>query len=146
MFREVLSRAKRTDNREWVEGYHFKSWGCRNGVKYVSHFIHAYEEDVQYEIDPETLCEYTGLDDKDRCKIWEHDIVTYDDSPYSVYCEPRTGEIVWRNGCLCFKFLLYGSVTYKSFLSDDFFAMKCTVIGNSIDMPDLVGTVYYKEQ
>ena len=90
------------------------------------------------EIDENTLCQFTGLTDKNGNKIWENDVVIYDNSSYSVYCTPHTGKIAWRNGCLCFKHWLYGSISYKSFLSNDFFGSKCEVIGNTIENPELL--------
>ena len=135
--REILFKAKRIDNGEWVEGFlikdlHEEEW-------YIGFLFGggAHDTDV-VQINSETICQYTGLTDKNGNKIWENDVVVYDNSPYSIYCEPHTGQIVHRNGCLCYKFLLYGSVTYKSFLSDDFFEIKCKVIGNIFDNPELV--------
>ena len=76
MAREILFKAKRKDNGEWVEGYYF-------GVG-EKHMILNFSTDESgtyhnmYEIDPETLCQYTGLTDKNGNKIWENDIVTED--------------------------------------------------------------------
>lgn len=135
--REILFKAKRIDNGEWVEGSYLN---CKGSTTY-KHNIRTFDDEwgVEWvEVDETTICQYTGLTDKNGNKIWENDIVVYDNSPYNVYCVPHTGQIVHRNGCLCYKFLLFGSVTYKSFLSDDFFGIKCKVLGNIFDNPELL--------
>lgn len=71
--REILFRAKRVDNGEWVEGY---------PVKYPSGKVEIFKEcgeppDIllQCEVDPETLCQCTGMKDTNGKRIWENDIV-----------------------------------------------------------------------
>lgn len=71
--REILFKAKRVDNAEWVEGYYVKKYdllGKRHLILYVDN--HVRWECV--EVDPETLCQFTGLCDKNENKIWENDI------------------------------------------------------------------------
>lgn len=74
--REILFKAKRTDTKEWVEGYPFPS---EPGEKLNRMIIF---EDIQggstmatVEIDPETLCQFTGLPDKNGVKIFGWDVV-----------------------------------------------------------------------
>lgn len=74
--REILFKAKRVDNAEWVEGYYVKKYDLsdkRHLILYVDNYVRW--ECV--EIDPETLCQFTGLCDKNGSKIWENDIIKY---------------------------------------------------------------------
>lgn len=99
--REILFKAKRTDNGEWAEGFYSQlpkpSLGATiitngdlcaedvsdyiivNQCKQHSNFSNGYPLEVveceYYEIDPETLCQYTGSRDNNSVRIWENDIV-----------------------------------------------------------------------
>ena len=73
--REILFRGKRIDNGEWVVGQYVNTCYPRNG-KETGHFIVVYPNEY-HEIYTSTLCQFTGLCDKNGNKIWENDIIKY---------------------------------------------------------------------
>lgn len=75
--REILYRSKRRDNGEWIEG--LPSYGFDGKITELECLIPGEEiQEIEYiEIDPETLCQYTGLEDN-AGKRWEGDIFRAD--------------------------------------------------------------------
>lgn len=77
-----LYKAKRLDNEEWVAGHYVK--GLDMYAKEVhlifeptTIFYSSGETDGWSEIDPSTICQCTGLKDKNGKLIWENDIIKY---------------------------------------------------------------------
>ena len=73
--REILFKAKRKDNGKWVEGYYQKRYDLLGNEEHLIFHADSYTVWEYAEIDPETLCQFTGRCDRYGNKIWENDIV-----------------------------------------------------------------------
>lgn len=78
MENRFLSRGKRKDNGEWVEGYLIVDE--KDYSKYFIGYVLGTNEDGAphdldvMQVDPSTICRCTGLKDKNGKLIWENDV------------------------------------------------------------------------
>lgn len=124
-----LSKAKRIDNGEWVEGYLIFSF---TGIPYiVQEYDHILEVMQMYEVDISTICRCTGLKDKNGKLIFENDIANCMDAECCGY-------ISWNESEAGFYFdvLLEDGRFEEEHIYDYQDCME--VIGNMIDNPELL--------
>lgn len=125
-----LFKAKRLDNGEWVQGYLFGIWEKR-------YILWGMTNDIpnMIEVDPSTICQCTGLKDRNNKLIWENDIVAYWDT-YSTengYAEADCiGRVVWDTETISFP--VTNRLSAESYEVLD----ECSVIGNIFDNPELL--------
>lgn len=139
MNREILFRGKRTDNGEWTQGYLFRIWEkayiCWGTVNDIP--------DMK-EVDPETVCQYTGLIDKNGRKIFEGDICKthYANAKINGFVETivfnsgRFYAFQGRDGCKSWA-ALYDGVPHLS-IDKSVYMDEIEVIGNIFDNPELL--------
>lgn len=138
MMREILFRGKRLDNSEWVEGnLHTLFDGTTLIIsKGAGGFTISHGEDVfqtahVYEIDPETVGQFTGLTDKNGRKIFEGDVLSWVDWKGIKRSSCVQYDAEWNRFCV----RLSGaeSIGVNRHLSSDI-----EVIGNRWDNPELL--------
>ena len=139
-----LYRAKRTDNGEWVEGFLANGKWYFDGKEICAilpldlcFFPHC-EISEWIEIDPSTICQCTGLRDKNGKLIWENDIVDaslgwWDASGPAGHDSPII-KVEWDDGyCGFTPFADYDCDCGVYIKSND-----VKVIGNIFDNPELL--------
>lgn len=75
--REILFKARRVNNGEWVEGLYSKSFMGSHTMSLKSDGVLITDQ-----IDPETLCQFTGAITADGKRMFEGDILTGSDGHY----------------------------------------------------------------
>ena len=116
-----LFRAKRIDNGEWVEGYLF-----RISEHHPPFIMLSDRYGESHEVDPSTICQCTGLKDKNGKLIWENDIL-------------NSGNLVvtWKEELASYCLTKKGWM-YQHFFGEAVDACDCEVIGNIFDNPELI--------
>ena len=134
-----LSKAKRLDNEEWVQGYlvydnRDKLYRIIMEIQYSTGT--CITTDNAPRVDSSTICQCTCLKDKNGNLIWENDIVSYWDS-YSTengLAEADCiGKVVWDDETISFQVTNRLSAESWEVLDDE-----CSVVGNAIDNPELL--------
>ncbi len=137
--REILFKAKRKNWRElpkeewWIEGYYMPRPNSPGKPRY---YIIPLCQAKWYEIDPETLCQYTGLTDKNGKRIWENGIVRTskfgkDDGNGHNYAGFDVFVVMWDNG----GFALYNKWRRFNLREDE---KSYEMLGNIFDNPELL--------
>lgn len=127
MSREILFRGKRINasyehlNGRWYEGYL-----CNKNHVYSSKLEGAYE------IDPETVCQYTGKSDDNENKIWEEDFVKINGE--------WIGRVIWRDDVTAFCVFPNDDLERETYCLGFYIeeGYKVEVIGNFFDNPELL--------
>lgn len=143
--RDILFRGKCLADNNWIYGYYSGPIAMD-----MSHEICDINDPIgsSIDVDPDTICQYTGLSDKNGRKIFEGDILKGESYPYKAPDGTYNyyAEVVWFDNSPAF-----GLYTFKcphskvrgisGGLSDyieDFVPCMWEVIGNIHDNPELM--------
>ena len=138
--REILFKAKRVDNGEWIEGS-LIDLDIDSGYCYI---VQPYKKasilpiiflitDRMKLVDPETLCQFTGLCDKNGKRIWENDIVfVTDENDCSGQISTGIGDVIFIEG------MWYIDGRPQEGLYDINKVFQIEVIGNAFDNQELL--------
>ena len=131
--REILFRAKRIDNGEWVEGYYLKTTLGKDiepsDVIFAPFKINRSGQWGWIKVLPETLCQFTGMVDKNGRRIWENDIIKHEISD-------TIGVVKWYHEDYVGWYVDDVVVDEQQFTDEMW--NECEVIGNIFDHPELL--------
>jgi uncharacterized phage protein (TIGR01671 family) len=132
--REIIFKAKRIDNGEWVFGG-WVEFSSKHSYIVSSLFTEKYLDDedimlckaVMHKVKNETVCQYTNLKDKNGVMIFENDIVKWkaDDG-----CVEHTDTVEYCNGYWFGDAYIYDLPYSLTMLCDEGIV---AVIGNKFD-------------
>ena len=138
--REILFKAKRIDNGEWIEGS-LINLDIDSGYCYI---VPPYKKasilpinflitDRMELVDSKTLCQFTGLYDKNGKRIWENDIVfVTDENDCSGQISTGIGNVIFIEG------MWYIDGRPQEGLYDINKVFQIEVIGNAFDNQELL--------
>lgn len=161
--REVLFKAKRIDNGEWIEGNLVLSNDAEEDFRAIiipqtdSNMFTNHEgfKEVScdlgfenwYKVDKNTICQFTGLTDKNEKRIWENDVLKGFEYPYLHDGKYNYfAEVVWFENCPAFglytrknpKAIVRGVSEGNTEFMEGWNPREWEVIGNIFDNPELL--------
>lgn len=157
-----LYKAKRLDNGEWVEGNLLLSEDAEKDfrtiiipIKGSNMFTDRDDKDlgieVWYKVNPDTVCRYTGRQDKNGKKVWENDILKiaevadyagrfFDPSvpfPHRVFVRWDYSSWIWEMICSVKRYFIF---------PDAWCNYEAEVIGNMFDNPEMTEELLKEEK
>ena len=128
MRRIIKFRGKSLKDGGWLIGSHFTDGAEEYIIPQTLLDIHDYED---YQVDPDTVGQYTGLKDRNGQEIYEGDILRY----FRFDGEERRVKVIWDNDSFSFEIVLPDGtlIAVMEELRRTF-----EVIGNIHDNPEII--------
>lgn len=130
MYGKYLFKAKRLEDCNWKIGYLVKNQEWAYIVKPLEN------RGVEFEtVDPNTICQCTGLKDRNGKLIWENDIASYSDlitGDKKIIC------IEWNKMQASFVRKYRSPMGLQYIYIDEYIASRMEIIGNIFDNPELL--------
>ena len=134
-----LFKAKRIDNGELVEGNLITDEHDEKKC-FIGYVFGTNDDGIPHdydvvEVDQSTICQCTGLKDKNGKLIWENDVVGFWDTYSTENGQAEMdciGKVVWDDETISFQ------VTNRLYAESYEVLDECSVIGNIFDNPELL--------
>lgn len=119
----IKFKAKRLDNNTWVEGYFYAECGNTYIIE-DRQSESMLNRNEAHQVDPLTVCQFTGLKDCEGNEIWEGDLI-------SIFEGREPCEVIFEKGF----FLAFNPKTCIHIPIKDigYYAWELHVIGNKFD-------------
>jgi uncharacterized phage protein (TIGR01671 family) len=115
----IKFKAKRLDNNTWVEGYFYAECGNTYIIE-DRQSESMLNRNEAHQVDPSTVCQFTGLKDTNDVPIFEGDIIDFDGE----------GEVVFKDGAFYAKFGKYTECLLCNLVKS---GLSVTIVGNKFD-------------
>ena len=128
----IKFKAKRLDGKGWVCGYFYEE----NGNTYIIENRQKesmLNRNITYQVDPSTVCQFTGLKDSEGKEIWEGDILlnTNSGSQYTVMYSDYGGAFFIRK---------------IRTVNDDMYLFELSDVDKCIAFIEVIGNKFDKEK
>ena len=119
----IKFKAKRLDNNTWVEGYFYAEFGNTYIIE-DRQSESMLNRNEAHQVDPLTVCQFTGLTDCKGNEIFEHDLIHFVGFTH-------TAEVIWSE---CnYSFMVVREKEHSYWLHDVIKVCRIERIGNKFD-------------